>query len=260
MKYAILSRGDQFSACVIKELHRKLHSIGFNNDQHFPEVVFTIGGDGTMLKAVHKYINRIENTVFVGIHTGKLGFYTDFVHNEIDTLIKQIQLNQYTDVKFPLLETRVCNDDGSKHFFALNEITLINSYHTQHLEVFINDEYFESFQGTGLCISTPSGSSAYNKSLGGALLHPKIKAFQLTEMASINSRVYRTISSPMIFPKEHYITLKSKSFNEVTITVDHMHKDLQRYHSIICSLSDKSVTFRQFRKNDFWKRVQKSFL
>jgi NAD+ kinase len=260
MRYTIVSRGDDFSNSVVKDLHQRLFQIDLKHDEDHPDIVFTVGGDGTMLKAVHHYMTLVDDLVFVGIHTGKLGFYTDYIHDELDIIIEKLKQDDYVDVLFPLLRAEVCNGKGCKEFFALNEITLINPYHTQHIEVSINGEYFESFQGTGVCISTPSGSSAYNKSLGGALLHPDIRAFQLTEMGSINSNVYRTISSPMIFPSEHTITLKSTDFNEVTITIDHTHNSLKSYDYIKCGLSEKSVRFRQFRSNDFWQRVQKSFL
>lgn len=65
-------------------------------------------------------------------------------------------------------------------------------------DVFIKDELFERFRGDGLSISTPTGSTAYNKSIGGAVLHPSINAFQLTEIASLNNRVFRTLGSPIV--------------------------------------------------------------
>ncbi|MPU17321.1 NAD(+) kinase, partial [Acinetobacter baumannii] len=67
-------------------------------------------------------------------------------------------------------------------------------------EVEIRGEYFETFRGDGLCISTPSGSTAYNKALGGAIIHPSIEAIQIAEMASINNRVFRTVGSPLVLP------------------------------------------------------------
>ncbi len=260
MKYAIISRGDAFSQSVVDKLHQRLLELEMENDQIYPDMVITVGGDGTMLKAVHQYMNRIDDVVFVGVHTGKLGFYTDFIHDDLDSFITQIKKGEYVDVSFPLLTAYVCNETYCIQYDALNEITLLNPFHTQHIDVYINDEYFESFQGTGLCISTPTGSSAFNKSLGGALIHPKIQAFQLTEIGSINNNVYRTISSPMVFPKEHFITLKSTDFNEVTLTIDHMHRNLESFEHIKFVLSDKVVRFRQYNDNDFWKRVHKSFL
>lgn len=260
MKYAIISKGDVLSNQVSEKLHKKLAQISMEKDDNNPDMVITVGGDGTLLKAVHQFMNLIDKVVFVGIHTGKLGFYTDFIHNDIDSFVDKISKDHYEDVSFPLLSAIVSNHNTSIKFNALNEFTLLNPYRTQHIDIYINDEYFESFQGTGLCISTPSGSSAFNKSLGGALIHPQIKAFQLTEIASINSNVYRTILSPLIFPKEQYITLKAADFNEVILTVDHMHNNLESFDTIKFMLSDKVVRFRQYNKNDFWKRVQKSFL
>jgi NAD+ kinase len=260
MKYTIVQRGDEFSRVVAVNLMERLNKLNYIQDDEEPTIIFTIGGDGTMLKAVHRYLPRISQVVFIGIHTGKLGFYTDYIHDELDLLEKGLIQREFTDLTFPLLKAEVCNGSGCQVHYALNEITLINPYHTQHLEVLINDEYFESFQGTGLCVSTPSGSSAYNKSLGGALLHPNVLAFQLTEIGSINNNVYRTIGSPMILPKEHIVTLKSTDFNEVTLTIDHMHQDLSGFDSIKCSLSDQVVTLRQFKANDFWNRIRKSFL
>jgi|SRR5690554_1444707 len=260
MKYSIVSKGDKFSNEVTEKLHNKLAKISMDRDDKFPNMVITVGGDGTMLKAVHQYMKMIDDVVFVGVHTGKLGFYTDFIHNDLDLFVDKIKKGQFEDESFPLLSAYVCNHKSCVIYNALNEFTLLNPYRTQHIDVYINDKYFESFQGTGLCISTPTGSSAFNKSLGGALIHPQIKAFQLAEIASINSNVYRTILSPLIIPKEQNITLKATDFNEVILTIDHIHRDLESYEYIKFVLSDKVVRFRQYNDNDFWKRVQKSFL
>ncbi len=57
----------------------------------------------------------------------------------------------------------------------------------QHSVVDVNlrGKHFERFRGDGLRVSTPSGSTAYNKALGGALIHPSLEAMQITEIASI---------------------------------------------------------------------------
>ncbi len=61
-------------------------------------------------------------------------------------------------------------------------------------DVFIKDELFERFRGDGLSISTPTGSTAYNKKYWwGLFCIPSINAFQLTEIASLNNRVFRDI-------------------------------------------------------------------
>ena len=70
------------------------------------------------------------------------------------------------------------------------------------VDVNIRGKHFERFRD-GLCISTPSGSTAYNKALGGALIHPSLEAMQIAEIASINNRVFRTVGSPLVLPKHH---------------------------------------------------------
>ena len=47
------------------------------------------------------------------------------------------------------------------------------------MDIELNGNHFERFRGDGLCISTPSGSTAYNKALGGAIIHPTLQAFKL---------------------------------------------------------------------------------
>lgn len=98
------------------------------------------------------------------------------------------------------------------------------------MDVEIRGEHFERFRGDGLCVSTPSGSTAYNKALGGAIIHPSISAIQVAEMASINNRVFRTVGSPLILPAHHTCMLKPVKRSDFQITIDHLtflHKDVK---------------------------------
>src|SRR5690606_31740323 len=97
-----------------------------------------------------------------------------------------------------------------------NNATLVAQLH-------INDSLFEMFRGDGICISSPSGSTAYNKSLGGTIIHPSLETIQITEMASINNRVFRTLGSAMILPKHHHADVYPKADQKIILTVDHIH-------------------------------------
>ena len=57
-----------------------------------PDIVLTIGGDGTVLHAVHHYLDQIETVKFIGIHTGHLGYYTDWLPDELDELVEFLKL------------------------------------------------------------------------------------------------------------------------------------------------------------------------
>ena len=139
-------------------------------------------------------------------------------------------------------------------------MTILNAFRTQHFNVTIGDLYFESFRGTGLCLSTPTGSTAYNKSLGGAIIYPSLAAFQMTEIGSINNNVYRTIGSPLIIPKEQTVTLESENFEDITITRDHLYTTYKNINRIKVTLSDRTVKFIKRHDISFWGRVKDHFL
>src|SRR5699024_12878508 len=115
-------------------------------------------------------------------------------------------------------------------------------------DVQIKGEHFETFRGDGLCISTPSGSTAYNKALGGAILHPSLDAIQLTEMASINNRVFRTIGSPLILPKHHTCMLKPLVDRRFLITIDHLTEAYTNVKSIQCRVAKERIRLARFRE------------
>ncbi len=83
-------------------------------------------------------------------------------------------------------------------FHALNEMRIENSYRSQVIDMYVNDEHMETFRGNGLCVSTPSGSTALNKSLGGAVINPSLRLMQVTEIAGIHHNAYRSLGSPLI--------------------------------------------------------------
>lgn len=236
-----------------KGLEEKLISLGFIRDDSNPEYVFSLGGDGTMLDAVHKYMH-IDDVKFIGINYGKLGFYTDFVKDDLD--IADIVNNQnYKTEEFRLLELDV---NGNKHY-ALNEILVINPVRTQNIKILVDDVELETFRGTGLVLSTPSGSTAYNKSLGGAILAPSIDGYQLTEMASINNRLYKTLSSSLVLARKNVVRLDFGKNDGLQIQVDGEVID-ENLQNVQVKLADKTIKLITKKDTLFLERVKKSFL
>ena len=126
--------------------------------------------------------------------------------------------------------------------------------------MFIRGGQFERCRGDGLCISTPSGSTAYNKALGGALIHPSLEAMQITEIASINNRVFRTVGSPLVLPKHHTCKVVPDNPSTLQLTFDHLTADHKGVASIQYRVADEKVRFARFRPFPFWKRVHDSFI
>jgi NAD+ kinase len=262
MKFTVTSRGDDVSNSLQQRINCYLLDFGLTQDNTEPEMVVTVGGDGTLLQAFHDYCDRLEDTAFVGIHTGHLGFYADWVPDEVEKLVIHIAKTPYQIVEYPLLEV-VIRQEGvanSERHLALNECTIKSIGGSLVCQVDIKGESFEIFRGDGLCISTPSGSTAYNKALGGAILHPSLSSIQIAEMASINNRVYRTVGSPLVLPQHHTCLLKPLNNVDIQVTVDHYTLGYNRVKSLQCRVAEEKIRFARFRPFPFWKRVKESFI
>ena len=262
MKFAIQSRNDAYSNKLMAQAKTYLSDFGLEWNEDSPDIVISIGGDGTLLHAFHRYREQLATVAFVGIHTGHLGFYADWKPAEIEKLVISIAKKEFEVFQYPLLEATINyrNNDDQSVYLALNESTIKSPDVTLVMDVELNDMHFERFRGDGLCMSTPSGSTAYNKALGGAVIHPSLEAMQLTEMASINNRVFRTVGAPLILPSHHTCVLKPVKASDFMVTIDHLqllHKDVK---SIQYRVAKEKVRFARFRPFPFWKRVHDSFI
>src|SRR5690606_1663768 len=210
MKFKIVSKGDERSNKIKRTMKQYLTDFDLVYDRDEPDLVISVGGDGTFLEAFHRYVHRLDKTAFIGVHTGHLGFYADYIPSEVERLIIEIAKTPYQVVEYPLLEVIIRSKKNGKETrnLALNEAMIKTAEGSVVFDVKIKGEHFETFRGDGICISTPTGSTAYNKALGGAIIHPSIEAIQLTEMASINNRVFRTIGTSLILPKHHTCLLE----------------------------------------------------
>lgn len=227
------------------------------SDIDLKEIIFAIGGDGTFLEAVSKYGIK---PLYIPINEGSLGFYTSWNKNNIQDIIQEIKNKNI--VYSPLICIQYEKKNEFKEHYCLNESTIINPVRTQKADIKINNFPFEKFRGTGLCISTPSGSTAYNKSLGGALMNHSQEMFQLVKIAPINSKKYRTMENSILFSKNDILSINFEKENSVhsILTVDRNTYNIDEVKEIKFHLSDDKIRFLQSKNNTFWKRVKNSFL
>jgi len=266
LRYNVQNRSDEVSNQLTENFHRRAAELGMHYDEESPEVVVSIGGDGTMLHAFHKYSDQLDRIAFVGVHTGHLGFYADWQANELEQLVNLMAGTKQPDsitpriVQYPVIELEIVSEHGAQKYQVLNEFTLKGVDGTLVAQIDINDQPFEMFRGDGICISTPSGSTAYNKSVGGALIHPSIEALQIAEIASINNRVYRTLGSSLILPKHHHCDIYSSKTQRLMLSLDHLTIAVDQLQSIRCAVSPQKVSFARFRPFPFWNRVKQAFI
>ncbi|WP_426451612.1 NAD kinase [Paenibacillus sp. S-38] len=266
MKYNVVHRGDEISFQLMHTFHKLIQAHGLIHEEEQPDIVLSIGGDGTLLHAFHRYKEQLDHISFVGIHTGRLGFFADWKPDEVELLAELMgesaKQNDLRVVKYPLVEIQITTGSGQiETELALNEFTLKGVDATLVAQLHINDELLETFRGDGICISTPSGSTAYNKSLGGAIVHPSLDAIQIAEIASINNRVYRTLGSPILLPKHHHCDITPRTNQNIVLSLDHVYmqrSDIVSIRSMVAA--GKKVKFARFRPFPFWSRVREAFI
>ncbi|WP_219912669.1 NAD kinase [Bombilactobacillus bombi] len=261
MKIWIQSNTKNISQKVAKQLQSKLLQAGITISANRPDLVVTVGGDGTFLSAFHRFNDQLEHIEFVGIHTGHLGFYTDWQDSEVDNLVEHIVNNQKKTICFPLLDVKVTFKSGVvSHFLSLNESILKRVSQTMRADILIDGRRFERFRGDGVVLSTPSGSTAYSKSLGGALIDPSLAVMQFNEMAPINNRVYRTVNSSLILPKEQVLTVMPAPQSDYIVTIDNLSYDHCSVQKIDYQISCETINIASYRPKRFWLRVRNAFL
>ena len=109
-------------------------------------------------------------------------------------------------------------------------------------------------------VATPTGSTGLSKSLGGAVVHPRAEVDADDRMASINNRVYRTLSSPMIFAKDNVLTLRPESKEGMVMAIDHLTYDANEVEEIQLQISGERISFAAYRHTPFWDRVEDAFI
>ncbi|AUB31330.1 NAD(+)/NADH kinase [Spiroplasma floricola] len=214
--FSIIKNDYKATEEVVSSLREKLEKKGWKYSELNPNYVFIFGGDGTFLKAVSIYKDKINDIEFVPFKSGGIGFYTNKNRVEnIDNTVKLIESKKYKLNYFELLEIKT----KSKKLIATNEIKILNEKNPLYIEIYINDEFLERFHGTGIVVSTSNGSSGYMKSTGGAVILSKdSQIYQMQELVPVSTNKFRTLNAPLILNNKHVLKFKfEKQSNEIMI-------------------------------------------
>lgn len=255
MKIALCYKSEKITDESISIIKEKALSYGFELDDSHPDIVLFIGGDGTFLRAVHQYYNELHKVKFVGLCKGHLGFFYSYDDSELDALLSDLKRGACQSETHHLLMAKIDNEE----IYAINEIRIESPFHTLISDVYINDDLLETFRGNGLVVSTSLGSTAYNKSLGGAVIYPQIASMELSEIAPINNTIYHSLHSSLIVDKNSEIILKTKTDN-ILLGYDYLNKNLKLASSISLKLSDKVVVLLRNKNYSYTKLLKSKFV
>lgn len=254
MKYAIVAKKDEKSYQVEQTVITRLNDAGWIYDKAHPELVICVGGDGTLLYAVHQYLECINDIHFLGIHTGTLGFFTDYTEEQLDECIYDLLHKEPVTFESKLLKIKL--DNVEKPFYALNEMRIENVIKSQCVDIYIDDEFFETCRGSGICLSTQAGSTAYNRSLRGAVIDSGLSLLQLAEITPIQHSKHRSLANTYVMMDKRIIKICGCTFDKALLCYDHLNFPLDETKEIVCQMSDRRVKFSRYKEYSYLKRLK----
>lgn len=158
------------------------------------DVLFVIGGDGTILRAVDKYVHY--GLWFVGINYGHLGFMSEIGLDEVAQFVSLVEQDRvYVDERM-MLEARLASHEES--ILALNEFVIMRRERTKvaQMDLMVNGALADAYNGDGLIISTPSGSTAYSLSAGGPIVAPNVFCILITALCPHSLSARSIVAAP----------------------------------------------------------------
>ena len=222
------------------------------------DLFFSIGGDGTILKAV-TFVGDLGIPI-VGINTGRLGFLATIQKEEMTESLNQILEGEYSISERSLLtvETFPKSSEIQPLNFALNEVA-VNRRNTTSMikvETLVNDKYLTSYWSDGLIVATPTGSTGYSLSCGGPVIAPDANNIVLTPIAphNLNAR-------PLVIPDSSTISLKvSGRENTFLVSMDSRIATLANETEIIIKKAPFTIKLLQLHDDSFIKTLRKKLL
>lgn len=158
-----------------------------------PDMVFVLGGDGTMLRAARDYMN--SSIPLIGINLGSVGYLTEVDRENLLPALEKIIDGDFEIEERMMLEgTCIKSGEEVGKFRALNDISVLKAVPFQaiNFNIYVNDKFLKDYSADGVIVSTPTGSTGYNLSAGGPIVEPGADLIVLTPV-SPHTLMHRSI-------------------------------------------------------------------
>ena len=263
MKVGVLGKLKKIkNAEIIDDLIRFLENAGYKtarfekpSEVDGVDVLLVLGGDGAILHA--SILSAQKNIKIIGINYGTLGFLTEYEKTEWEQvldLLKQLEQNTCRIVKRSVLQLTI----GEKAFYALNEFAIQRDYNvlrnstTQILKLEVRaKEGSDVIAGDGVLFCTPTGSTAYSLSAGGAILTPEVPVFMMTPICAFSMR-----ARPIVFSDSEEFSITVIKGNSVILSDGSAVAFLPEGAELRIQKAPFTVDFPVKEGSDFFARVR----
>jgi len=216
------------------------------------DFLFSIGGDGTLLKAV-TYVRETDVPI-LGINTGRLGFISSISADQIDDAITDILKGNYTINERTLLELSTDKKLFKDKNFALNEVAVSKKDTSSmiRIDAFVDDEFLNTYWADGLVVSTPTGSTGYSLSCGGPIIMPGTNNIIITPNAPHNLNV-----RPIVIDDNRIIKLKVEDRDQLAlVSLDSRSRAFDAETELIIKKANFKTKLVQPQNNSFTTTIR----
>ena len=187
-----------------------------NQEIALSNLVIAFGGDGTIIRAAH--ICSEVGTPILGVHFGRFGFVTQCAPDELGSALSAFIDGEHLVEKRMMLKTDLVRGDKTvATIHTLNESVLQRIVTDRMLtfEVTVNGHHLTSYPADGVMVSTPTGSTGYNLSVGGPVVDPTVQALILVALAP------HTLSArPLVLAADSVVRLTLETGGDAVLSGD----------------------------------------
>lgn len=232
------------------------------------DLVVSIGGDGTMLRAVDQASGR--GTPVLGINMGQLGYLTevDRSHWEsalarwdrgeakvVERMVLAVRVERSGPAPDPVDDAPVALPDGS--YLALNEVVVEKTPigRMVRLGVVLDGDFFNTYAADGMIVATPTGSTAYALSARGPIVDPEHRAIVLTPVAP-----HMLFDRALVLTPGTEVRLEVRGDRPATVALDGRSVgELAVGDAVVATAADRSARLLTFGDHNFHSILKAKF-
>ena len=226
------------------------------------DLILVLGGDGTLLNAVHTA--GIEQVPILAVNVGHLGFLTDVARDELFPALLQILDGDYQIDQRMMLEVVLPNGEKQQ---ALNDVVIRHPMRLIHLKTLINGQPCINYTADGLIISTPSGSTGYSLSCGGSIAEPHLNAILMTPISphDLTVRPFITHGDSEIqitIQEDSFATVEQNHQAEAKVLVDGLREiySVQPNQSVCIHKAEKTIQLIRSRRRNYYDVLREKLM
>lgn len=218
------------------------------------DALLTLGGDGTLLRGA-RFLGGREIPI-LGVNLGRLGFLSACGPEDLENAVRRLVSGDYRGESRMMLEGRPGQADDPRRWYALNDIVLHKSGKARviWLRVEVDGEEVASYAADGIVLSTPTGSTAYNLSVGGPVVVPGHASIIISPISA-----HALSIRPVVVPPDATIVVHADDDGtERLVTVDgQVGATLGTSETLMVRRASRSVILVRFPEMTFFTRMRK---